>query len=115
MSRNQGRRIVVGVDFDVCGDDAIVQALGLVAEGWASELHAVYVLDPVEVIDNPEVPAMFTEERVLEEAPAVVRGRIEEVARAAGVPLVPASVHLHTRIGRPAQAIVQVAVDYEAD
>ena len=115
MSRTQGRRIVVGVDFDLCGDDAIVQALGLVAEGWADQLHAVYVLDPVEVIDNPEMPALFTEERVLEEAPSVVRERIADVARAAGVPLRPETLHLHARIGRPAQAIVQVAVDYDAD
>ncbi|HEX6242147.1 MAG TPA: universal stress protein, partial [Polyangiales bacterium] len=77
MSRKEARRIVVGVDFDVCGDDAVVQGLKLVAEGWAAELHAVYVLDPVEVIDAPEMPALFTEERVLEEAPTVVRERVQ--------------------------------------
>lgn len=115
MSRKQGRRIVVGVDFELCGDDAIVQGLGLIADGWASELHAVYVLDPAEVIDNPEEPALFTEERVLDEAPSVVRGRIEDVARAAGVPLKREALYLHARIGKPADALVQVAVDYEAD
>lgn len=115
MSRKQARRIVVGVDFDLCGDDAIVQALQLVAEGWAGELHAVYVLDPVEVIDNPEMPALFTEERVLEEAPTVVLGRVHDVARAAGIPLPAGAVHPHARIGKPANALVQVAVDYDAD
>src|SRR5688572_13792624 len=109
MSRKQARRIVVGVDFDLCGDEAIAHALQLVADGWASEIHAVYVLDPAEVIDNPEMPALFTEERVLGEAPSVVRDRVQDVARAVGVPLTASGLRLHARIGKPASALVQVA------
>ena len=115
MSRNQGRRIIVGVDFDLCGDDAITEAVKMVAEGSASELHAVYVLDPSEVIDAPEMPALFTEARVLEEAPVVMRDRIDDIARNLGLPLRPGALQLHVRLGRPAAAIVQVAVDYDAD
>jgi nucleotide-binding universal stress UspA family protein len=115
MSRNQGRRIIVGVDFDLCGDDAITEAVKMVAEGSASELHAVYVLDPNEVIDAPEMPALFTEARVLEQAPVVMRDRIDDIARNLGLPLRPGALKLHVRLGRPAAAIVQVAVDYDAD
>ena len=115
MSRNQARRIIVGVDFDVCGDDAVSEGVKMVAEGWATQLHAVYVLDPSEVIDAPEMPAMFAEERVLEEAPAVMRDRIEDIARNLGMPLPAGALQLHARIGKPAKAIVQAAVDYDAD
>lgn len=115
MSQEQAKRIVVGVDFDVCGDDAIVEGIKMVAAGRAAELHAVYVLDPGDVVDDAEMPALFTAERVLEEAPSVVRTRIEKLARASGLSLSKDRVFAHARIGKAALAIAQVAVDYDAD
>jgi nucleotide-binding universal stress UspA family protein len=115
MSHEHAKRIVVGVDFDVCGDDAIAMGIRMIAAGGAAELHAVYVLDPRQVLDDPEMPALFTEERVLEEAPQALRERIESLARRLGVPLKAGSLFLHARIGKADAAIAQVAVDYDAD
>jgi nucleotide-binding universal stress UspA family protein len=115
MSHEQAKRIVVGVDFDVCGDDAIVEGIKMVAAGRASELHAVYVLDPSEVIDDVEMPALFTAERVLEEAPGVLQTRIANLAEALGFTLGKERVFAHGRIGKASAAIAQVAVDYDAD
>jgi nucleotide-binding universal stress UspA family protein len=115
MSANKGRRIVVGVDFDICGDDAVIEALRLINSGWASELHAVHVLDPVQVVDDPALPAMLTEERILEDAPDAVRRRMREVAQDAGLAFPEQVLAVHARLGKPADALQQVAVDYDAD
>jgi nucleotide-binding universal stress UspA family protein len=115
MQTQQSRRIVVGVDFDVCGDDAIIEAVKLVLSGAATELHAVHVLDPSDVVDHPAVPALVTEEHVLEQAPAVLRARVEEIARSAGVSLPWSALFVHARIGKAVAALNQVAVDYDAD
>jgi nucleotide-binding universal stress UspA family protein len=115
MSHKQARRIVVGVDFDVCGDDAIVEGIKMLATGGASELHAVHVLDPSDVIDDPEVPALVTEERVLERSPKILRARIQRLADALGVTLRKDALFFHARIGKATDAIAQVAADYDAD
>jgi len=111
----QRRCIVVGVDFDSCGDDAILQGLSMLQRGWATEMHAVHVLDPRDVIDHPSMPALFTEERVLEDAPSIMRDRIEELALNTGCDLPGPALHCHARIGRTGPAIEQAAADYDAD
>ncbi len=115
MSHEQTKRIVVGVDFDACGDDAILEGVKMLAAGGASELHAVYCLDPKDVIDNPEMPALFSEERVLEQGPRSMLERIQEVARSYGLTPKTGSLFMHVRIGKAADALAQVAVDYDAD
>lgn len=115
MSKNEPRVAVVAVDFGRSGDDAIVQALDLMAAGLADTLHAVHVLDPRDVIDDAEQPALQTEEEVLERAPAILMQRIGRVASDSRRTVDMARVRPHTRIGKAAQAIHQVAVDYEAD
>ena len=114
MTENR-RCIVVGVDFDVCGDDAILQGLSMLQRGWATEMHAVHVLDPRDVIDHPSMPALTTEERVLEEAPRIMRDRIEALALNAGFGLPGAALQCHSRIGRTGPALEQLAADYDAD
>jgi nucleotide-binding universal stress UspA family protein len=111
----QRRCIVVGVDFETCGDDAILQGLSMLERGWATEMHGVHVLDPSTVIDDPEMPALFTEERVLDDAPRIMRDRIEELALSAGMGLPGPALQCHARIGRPGAALEQVAADYDAD
>lgn len=115
MSQKRARAVVVGVDFNPCGDDAILESVKLVAEGWATELHAVHVLDPSNVIDHPAMPAMFTEERVLEQAPSIMRERVQKIARGAGFTLPAGALKAHARIGKPVDALSQVAADYDAD
>jgi nucleotide-binding universal stress UspA family protein len=111
----EGRRIVVGVDFDVCGDDAIIEAIKLVASGWATRLHALHTLDPAEVLDDPSMPALTTEERVLEDGPDALRRRIAEVAEDAELSLPESALFVHVRLGKAAETLQQFAVDYDAD
>jgi nucleotide-binding universal stress UspA family protein len=115
MSQKRVRSVVVGVDFNCCGDDAILESVKMIAEGWATALHAVHVLDPSNVIDHPSMPAMFTEERVLEQAPGIMRERIQKLARGAGLTLPASTLKVHARIGKPAEVLSQVAADYDAD
>jgi nucleotide-binding universal stress UspA family protein len=115
MSRAPKRSIVVGVDFGPGGDDAIVESLKRMAQGWATELHGVHVLDPSDVFDHRAMPALFSEEKFLEQAPEAIRTRIEELARAESVPLAAPTVQVHARIGKTVEVLLQVAADYDAD
>lgn len=111
----QGRRIVVGVDFGVCGDDAIIEAIKLVSTGWASQLHALHTLDPAEVLDDPSLPALATEDRVLEDGPEALRRRVAEVAEDAELSLPADALFTHVRLGKAGETLRQFAVDYDAD
>lgn len=115
MTKAHIRSVVVGVDFSKSGDDAIFEAVRLLADGWAGIIHAVHVLDPADVIDHPAMPAMFTEERVLEQAPKVLRERFAEFARLQGVVLTDENFKGHGRIGKAYDALRQIAADYDAD
>ncbi len=115
MSKNQARVVVVGVDFGSSGDDAILEGLRFLASGQVSTLHAVHVLDPRDVIDDPRKPALETEEEVVERAPALLLQRIGHLANVLGRVVDIDKVRTHARIGRAPAAIHQVAVDYDAD
>jgi nucleotide-binding universal stress UspA family protein len=115
MSQKKARSVVVGVDFSPCGDDAILESVRMVAAGWATELHAVHVLDPSDVIDHPSLPALVTEERVLEQAPGILRERVQKIARVEGLSVPDGALKVHARLGKAADALSQVAADYDAD
>lgn len=115
VSKKASRVLVVGVDFEVCGDDAIAEGLRLVAQGSADQLHAVFVLDPDQRFDDPSAHALWTTENVLERAPHALRERVAEVARASSLALPQTPIQTHTRIGKPLDTLLQVAVDYNAD
>ena len=115
MSHTTKRSIVVGVDFDRGGDDAIVESVKLVAEGWATTLHGVHVLDPTEVFDHPTMPALFREEQFLELAPQAIREHIDEIARIRATPIPPQALQIHARLGGTVNVLLQVAADYDAD
>jgi nucleotide-binding universal stress UspA family protein len=109
------RNVVIGVDFGEYGDDALTEALSLLKSGWATTLHPVHVLDPRDVVDDPEKPALATEEEVLARAPVALRDRVNQVAAALGVRVPEAAVVPHARLGKAVEALIQVSVDYDAD
>ncbi len=115
MTQVKGRIAVVGVDFGNAGDDAIVEALALLASGLLARVHVVHVLDPRDVVDDPEKPALATEEEVLERAPTILRERVDQVGCAVGISVDMSAVMTHARIGKAADTLLQVAVDYDAD
>jgi len=115
MTEAKTRNVVIGVDFGEYGDDALTEALSLYKSGWATQLHPVHVLDPRDVIDDPEKPALATEEEVLARAPAALRDRLNQVAAVLGMRVPEQAVTPHARLGKAVPALIQVSVDYDAD
>jgi universal stress protein A len=113
MNQTAKKVLMVAVDFSECSDDALKMGLAMLQQGHVSTLHMIHVLDPRDVIDNPEKPAIQTEEEVVELAPRML------LARAAVLtPLNAADRSLlkaHARIGRTVPTLIQACVDYEAD
>jgi nucleotide-binding universal stress UspA family protein len=98
-------RVVVGVELDGAGDLAFVEAIRLAEHRTACELHIAHVLKDVPLDEQPK--------RIDLEA-ARLREYVE--ARVATVPVLGRfDLHVHVRLGSPAQAIAQLAVDLEAD
>lgn len=115
MAQTPKRSIVVGIDFGPGGDDAIAESVKLVAEGWATTLHGVHVLDPTDMFDHPAMPALIMEEQFLELTPQAIRKRIDEVAHSRATPLPPHELQIHARIGETVDVLLQAAADYDAD
>jgi len=113
MNQNAKKVLMVAVDFSECSDDALKMGLTMLQQGQVSCLHLIHVLDPRDVIDHPEKPAIQTEEEVIEVAPRMLLARANVL-----VPLNAADRSLikpHARIGRTVPTLIQACVDYEAD
>jgi nucleotide-binding universal stress UspA family protein len=115
MSQRDGKKAVVGADFGASGDDAIVEGLRFLVAGEDNVLHVLHVLDPNDVVEDAERPALLTEEEVLERAPTLLRERMEQLAFANGLAFPRERVRTHARIGKAVDSMLQVAVDYDAD
>lgn len=101
-------RIVVGVDFTEVGDHALDESIRYAMKIQNSELH------PVFVIAEPAKRQLGEAERNLEEARDKLHARVVERCEATGQRFDQQMV-FHVRLGEPAEAIHQVAVDVEAD
>jgi nucleotide-binding universal stress UspA family protein len=100
-------KILAAVAFDVTGEQALLQALSLVAENPSTELHVVHVVTS----ELSGIAAMRDTDSQLEQAPAVLRERIEQAWQKRPA----AKVIAHIRPGPAVETILQVAVDIEAD
>jgi nucleotide-binding universal stress UspA family protein len=109
------RSVVVGVDFGPGGDQAILEGVKRLAEGQATELHAVHVLDPSEGPTPAAVPRLFTGETFLEQGPWAIRHRVDEIARSQAATLRPHALQVHARIGKTVDILLQLATDCDAD
>jgi nucleotide-binding universal stress UspA family protein len=109
------RNVVVGVDLSARGDDAIVAALCQLEAEPNSVLHLMHVLDPREVVDDPDRRALESEVDFLERAPHMLEARARDLASLHGRPWVASRVRTHARLGEPVTVLLQTCVDYEAD
>ena len=101
-------RIVVGVDFTELGDHALDEAIRYARRIDDDELHVVFV-----ITDAPK-RKMAQVARHLEEARAALRDRVIARCEQTGQRF-DQQVVLHVRLGEPAEALHQVAVDVHAD
>ena len=104
-------RFVVGVDFEQTGDDALVTALRLARRLPGCEIHPVHVL-----VSPPGKNALDALDvaigRALDELHQRMRFAAEELF---GMEEWEQSTVVHARLGDPADAIHQVAIDMDAD
>jgi len=114
MTERAPYKIVIGVDFETTGDHALADALRLAREHPNDELHPVFVVklsgdnhsseELAKVSDEMEQAAQALRERTLNICAGLFPGEEWEQ------PMI-----FHVRLGDPAEAIHQVAVDYDAN
>jgi nucleotide-binding universal stress UspA family protein len=110
----QTQKIVVGVDMSATGDHALRAAMGLLRGMQSGELHATYVIR----VDQGTSGAKKVDELAekLRTALGSLRDHIAKVcAPPRGEAPFTQETVLHVRLGKPAQALHQVAVDVDAD
>ena len=107
-------RIAVGVDFSSPSNHALHEAMRLTRQLPASELHLIYVLHTDKKLHDAER---------LDELERELREKVEEIREHVINLCAPRSdqnpfsqdLIVHVRLGEPAEAIHQVAVDVDAD
>jgi nucleotide-binding universal stress UspA family protein len=107
-------RIVVGMDLTETGDQALLEGIRLGRQLQPGELHITHVIEvDAEMHDARKLDALFPQLRSRLE---LVRERVAHVAEAVERerPFTQELV-FHIRLGRPAEALHQVAVDVDAD
>jgi len=105
---------VVGVDLGYTGDDALMAALGMLETGAVQRLHLLYVVDPKAYVGASK-SGFESEERALAEAPRAVEKRARTLCRVEGLGVNMDALVGHARIGDPAETLLQMCVDYDAD
>jgi nucleotide-binding universal stress UspA family protein len=107
-------RIVVGVDLSVTGDNALRAAMDLARSIRRSELHPTYVMR----VDKgtPDAKRVDILSERLHAALDELKAHVSAVcAPSKGEEGYSQETVLHVRLGQPAHAIHQVAVDVDAD
>jgi nucleotide-binding universal stress UspA family protein len=101
-------RILVAVAFEPTAHAAMTEGMRLATRSPGAELHVVHVFSEPRNVDSELVPMSSAR---LKEASERLRLRIEAEWQQTGK----LDVFGHVRSGDPAQAILQVAVDIDAD
>jgi len=113
-AENIVNRIAAGVDLSETGDHALREAMRLCRQLPGSELHVVYVVRASKDLhDAKKLDELSQELRTkLDE----LRGHVTAVcAPSVGSPAFTQETVFHVRLGEPAEAIHQAAVDVDAD
>jgi nucleotide-binding universal stress UspA family protein len=106
-------RIVVGADLSETGDHALRQALALSRQLPDSELHVTYV---IRAERKPDAKKLEEMSRDLPAKLEALRAHVTNVcAPPKGAEPFAQETVFHIRLGEPAQAIHQVAIDVDAD
>ena len=103
-----GRVFVLAVDLTSVSDPAVRLAIDIA--GPHDALHVVHVVAPSGLTESQRIAARAA---ALENDPDVVRAYLDEVCTADDV-WPHSTIEIHTRIGEPVKAIIQLAVDLEA-
>jgi nucleotide-binding universal stress UspA family protein len=110
-ARKAGYTIVVGIDYTAAGDAALNEAIAQGATRPQSTLHVVYAIDSQP--DAKTAAGIRKVEAAIEKAAAKLKAYLDEARKSptlAGRDLV-----AHVRVAPAHEAIVQLAVDVDAD
>ncbi len=110
----KNRIAVVGVDLGCTGDGALVEALKLLASGALTKLHLLYVVDP-KAVREPAYEPFESDARELASAPKRVVHHAVALCRVHGLDIDRSRFVGHARIGDPAETLLQMCADYDAD
>jgi len=111
----KGKVVVVGDDFSLMGDDAILEALQLLDAGVAHELHVVHVHDLGEEAAVSDVSTCERERKMLAGTPDSMARRVHYLAEMSSLAHDPTKIVTHARLGKPVQILLETAVDLDAD
>jgi nucleotide-binding universal stress UspA family protein len=114
MTNQNTMTLVVGVDFTPAGDLALEEALHR-SRSQAVDLHAVHAVDAVEQSFGDGGSKVERQEDLLRRLPSQIWDHIGTVGFRMSPRLPDLRIHVHVRLGRPSDALMQVAADYEAD
>ena len=113
QSKGDRYRIVVGVDFQEPGEHALAEALRIAREHAHDELHLVHV---VKLAGNERSAEAFDKAA---DAMGEAAKQLQDSVQKKAAELFPDDdweqhMVFHVRVGEPADALLQVAVDYDA-
>jgi nucleotide-binding universal stress UspA family protein len=108
------QRVVVGVDLGATGAHALYEAMRLARRSLGCELHVAHVISvPRGLHDAQRIDAL---ESLLRERLELLHTHVSEVCRPQpGGEAFTHEMVFHVRLGEPAAALHQVAVDIDAD
>lgn len=110
--------ILCAIDFSEASDRALLRALDLAAERPGTDLEVIFVTQPLFPADAVDAIAGFNPKVDIDAELQRLRAHVEACAvervRAQG-PIAIGRVRVHVRVGAPAEEIVQLAGDLDAD
>jgi len=111
MSTSTDSVIVIADDFSETGMNALREGF---RRAHGKEVHVVHVVTDADLYDAPGDTEMERQASVLETLPPRLWDRVA-IAGEEVDDLPDTRVSVHIRLGRPSEAILQIAVDYDAD
>jgi nucleotide-binding universal stress UspA family protein len=105
--------IVAATDFSEVSNLALQQAWQLASQRPDAELHVVHVVDERRGLSSKEAE-LEREEQLLAGLPDELRNHAVQQAQLGKLPPLRRPLGVHVRLGKPAQAILQLAADLDA-
>ena len=106
--------ILVATDFSDDSALAVKEAWQLATQRTDAQLHLVHVLSDKPTLLSTE-EAMVRNERLMSDTPDELRNHAIGVAQAARLAPLHRAMGFHVRLGDPAEAILQLAADVDAE
>lgn len=110
----RARAIVVGVDLQEAGDEAIRASLERQVEVADLTLHFVFAVDPSNLPDAFGEDEFDSDEEAVARAHTLVDRRVAHIAKRLGAPSTGAR-NVHAAVGKPATLLLDMCSRYQAE